>query len=78
MRSQLKKMGKAINFIRLFALNTLFLIIIILLFMVFYSHKAPIKIAKNTTLQLNFSGAIVEQQHPFDVSLELSKCTEMV
>ncbi len=73
MKSLLKKMGKAINLLRLFTLNTLFLIIIILLLVAFYSSKAPIRIAKNTTLQLNFLGEIVDQKHPFNVSKELSQ-----
>ena len=73
MISLLKKMAKTINFFRLFTLNTLFLIIIILLFDAFYNSEKPIKIPKNTTLQLNFSGEIVDQKHPFDISAALSK-----
>ncbi|MCK5818027.1 MAG: signal peptide peptidase SppA [Psychromonas sp.] len=72
MKDVLNNMFRAINFIRLFTLNVLFFIIIIVLVMAFYGSEKPIKIAKDTTLQLNFTGEIVDQKHLFDLSAALS------
>lgn len=72
MKDVLNNMFRTINFIRLFTLNVLFFIIIIALVLVFYSSKKHIEIAKNTTLQLDFTGEIVDQEHLFDLSAVLS------
>ena len=69
----LKKLGKTLNFIRLLILNSLFLALIIVLFITLSSEDDAVTVAKNTTLQLNFTGEIVDQRVPFDFSSEISK-----
>ncbi|MFT6985413.1 MAG: protease-4 [Psychromonas sp.] len=71
--SWLKKLAQLINFTRLFIVNTIFLIIIILIVVAINVDEQQVAIADNSILHLNFQGNIVEQKQPVDFSSELSK-----
>ncbi|WP_298941029.1 signal peptide peptidase SppA [uncultured Psychromonas sp.] len=64
---------KFINFIRLFILNSLFLIIILVIFISFRTQEEPIKVADNSYLRLDLNGYIVEKKQPINISQEISK-----
>ncbi|WP_435237653.1 signal peptide peptidase SppA [Psychromonas sp. PT13] len=71
--SWLKTVAKVINFTRLFVINAIFLIIIAIFILAINVESQPIKIAGNSTLDLNFKGFIVEQKKPVQFSSELSR-----
>ena len=64
---------KFINFIRLFILNGLFLIILLVIFISFRTQEDPIKVADNSYLRLDLNGYIVEKKQPINISQEISK-----
>ncbi|WP_137297948.1 signal peptide peptidase SppA [Psychromonas sp. SP041] len=64
---------KFINFIRLFILNGLFLIILLIIFISFRTQEDPIKVADNSYLRLDLNGYIVEKKQPINISQEISK-----
>ena len=68
-----KRVASAFNFARLLILNSLFLGIVVAVIVALYSDDNAVVVAKNTTLQLNFTGEIVDQRVPFDFSSEVSK-----
>jgi len=64
---------KLINLIRLLILNSLFVIIILLIFISFQTKEQPINVADNSYLRLDLNGYIVEKKHPVNISQEISK-----
>ena len=68
-----KRVASAFNFARLLILNILFLGVVVAVIVALYSDDNAVVVAKNTTLQLNFTGEIVDQRVPFDFSAEVSK-----
>ena len=71
--SWLKTVAKLINFTRLLVFNVIFIILIVIFISAINVDSQPIKIANNTTLDLNFKGFIVEQKSPVQFSNEISK-----
>ena len=71
--SWLKNLARFINFTRLFIVNTLFLLLVLLFVIAINIDEQKFTIADNSTLHLNFTGSIVEQKQPVDFSSELSR-----
>ncbi len=71
--SWLKAIAKLINFTRLFIINALFLVIVMIFVVAISGEEQQVVIADNSILHLNFTGSIVEQKQPVDFSSELSK-----
>ena len=71
--SWLKKLARLINFTRLFIVNTVFLILILLFVIAINIDDQKVKIADNSVLHLKFTGSIVEQKQPVNFSSELSR-----
>lgn len=68
-----KSIAKLLNLTRLFIINSVFFVIVILFLAVLGSEEELVQIADNSILQLNFNGNIVEQRQAVDFSTELSK-----
>ena len=71
--SWVKNLARLINFTRLFMVNALFIMFVAIIIVAMNIDKQPVKIAQNSVLDLNFTGAIVEQKQPANLSSELSK-----
>jgi len=67
------KSFKLINYIRLFILNLLFLIIVISTFVLLSNDKDDIQIVENSYLNIELNGFLVEQKRPVSLSEQLSK-----
>ncbi|MDA7745830.1 signal peptide peptidase SppA [Psychromonas sp.] len=66
------KLFKLINYIRLFIVNSIFLIIILILIVSFSDQEETVRIAENSYLKINLDGYIVEQKSPINVSQQIS------
>ncbi|MFT6926785.1 MAG: protease-4 [Psychromonas sp.] len=71
--SLLKSMAKTLNVMRLLIINVLFFAILAAIIFVINLDRPALIIAENSTLQLNFTGNIVEQSAPADFASEMSK-----
>ncbi|WP_372880655.1 signal peptide peptidase SppA [Psychromonas sp.] len=68
-----KSTAKTINCIRLFIINIVFFAILTIILLALSSDEQPLLITDNSTLNLNFTGIIVEQKKPADFFGEMSK-----
>lgn len=66
------KCFKLVNYIRLFLLNALFLLIVLVVIISVNDQEESIVIADNAYLTLNLNGFIVEQKQPVNLSQQLS------
>lgn len=71
--SWLKSLAQFINFTRLFIVNSIFLILLVLFIIAINVEEQKVNIAEHSVLHLNFNGSIVEQKQPVDFSSELSR-----
>ncbi len=69
----LKNLARFINFTRLFIVNSIFLILVMLFVIAINVEEQKVNIAEHSVLHLNFNGSIVEQKQPVDFSSELSR-----
>ncbi len=69
----LKNLARFINFTRLFIVNSIFLLLILLFVVAINVEEQKVNIAEHSVLHLNFNGSIVEQKQPVDFSNELSR-----
>jgi protease-4 len=67
------KLFKLINYVRLFILNALFLLLVFIIFFSFTDKEEVITVDHNSYLNLNLDGFLVEQKQPVNFSLQLSK-----
>ena len=65
------KVFNVINFIRLFILNSLFILIILILMVSTTHDDESVEVAKNSYLTLNLNGFLVEQKQQTNLSKEL-------
>lgn len=68
-----KGTAKLLNLTRLFIINSLFFVIVLVFIILLNSEEEKVQIADNSVLQFNFNGYIVEQRQAVDFSAELSK-----
>ena len=66
------KSFKLINYIRLFSLNLLFIGIVVFILFSMSSGEKTVNVAKNSYLNLNLNGYLVEQKQPINLSQQLS------
>ena len=66
------KSFKLINYIRLFSLNLLFIVVVVFILFSMGDNEKTVNIAKNSYLNLNLNGFIVEQKQPVNLSQQLS------
>ena len=69
----LKNLARFINFTRLFIVNSIFLLFILLFIVAINVEEQKVNIAEHSVLHLNFNGSIVEQKQPVNFSNELSR-----
>ncbi|MGB5446559.1 MAG: signal peptide peptidase SppA [Psychromonas sp.] len=70
--SFIKGIAKTLNLMRLFIINIVFFTILAIILFAISSDEQPLLIADNSTLNLNFTGMIVEQKKPADFFGEVS------
>ena len=66
------KCFKLVNYIRLFLLNALFLLIVLVIIISINDQEESVVIADNAYLTLNLNGFLVEQKQPVNLSQQLS------
>ena len=66
------KSFKLINYIRLFSLNLVFIGILVFVLFSMNSDEKTVNVAKNSYLNLNLNGYLVEQKQPINLSQQLS------
>ena len=69
----LKGIAKTLNLVRLFVINVIFFTILAIIFFAISTDEPALLVADNSTLHLNFTGVIVEQERPVDFSAQISK-----
>ncbi|WP_028865542.1 signal peptide peptidase SppA [Psychromonas aquimarina] len=70
--SWLKSLAKLINLTRLFIINAVFVVLLIIVVAALNVDEQTIQISDNSTLHLNLNGVIVEQKNPVNFAAELS------
>lgn len=73
LKTLLVKCFKLINYIRLFIINSIFFVIVLLFVVALNQQQEPIQVDDNSYLTLELNGVIVEQKKPVNISQQLSK-----
>lgn len=67
------KFFKLINYVRLFILNSLFFVFVLIIILAVNQQEEPVQVTDNSYLTLNLNGVLVEQKRPINISEQLSK-----
>ncbi|TEW55193.1 signal peptide peptidase SppA [Psychromonas sp. RZ22] len=67
------KLFKLINWVRLLIMNTIFIAIVITIFVLMNDQGEAVTVADNSYLRLNLNGSIVEQKQAVNLSQQISK-----
>jgi len=66
------KSFKFINYVRLFLLNLLFIVIVVIILFSMSNGEKEVTVAKNSYININLNGYLVEQKQPVNLSQELT------